>query len=88
MRADVREAVLELDLLGDGDAVLGDGRAAEFLVEDDVASGRPEGRLDGFGQLLDTAEQAVPRGLIEFQLFSCHNISSIQFTVFSDSVVS
>ena len=65
--------VLELDLLGDGDAVLGDGRASEFLVEDDVASGRPEGRLDRSGQFLDATEQAVPRGFIEFQLFRCHN---------------
>ena len=38
--AHVLERVGQLDLLGDGDAVLGDGRAAERLVEDDVAAGR------------------------------------------------
>ena len=39
--------IFELDFLGDGDTVLGDGRGAEFLVEDDVAAGWPEGGLDG-----------------------------------------
>ena len=33
----------EVDLLGDRDAVLGDGRTAEGLVDDDVSAGRPEG---------------------------------------------
>ena len=38
LRAHVLELVFELDLLGDRDAVLGDGRGAERLVEDDVAA--------------------------------------------------
>ena len=38
LRAHVLELVLELDLLGDGDAVLGDARSAEALVDDDVAA--------------------------------------------------
>jgi len=38
--ADVLVRILELDLLGDGDAVLGDRGGTEFLVEDDVASAR------------------------------------------------
>ena len=33
LRPHVRERVLELDLLGDGDAVVGDGRGAVLLVE-------------------------------------------------------
>ena len=65
--------ILELDFLGDGDAVLGDGRAAEFLVEDDVASARSEGRLDGSGEFLDAAEQRLTRGFVELELFSCHS---------------
>src|SRR5215813_9599662 len=36
LRAHVLELVLELDLLGDGDAVLGDAGSAERLVEHDV----------------------------------------------------
>ena len=38
LRAHVLELVGELDFLGDGDAVLGDARRAERLVEDDVAA--------------------------------------------------
>src|SRR5678809_1570870 len=34
--AHVLKRIRELDLLGDGDAVLGDGRCTEFLVDDDV----------------------------------------------------
>ena len=49
--AHVLVGVLELDLLGDGDAVLGDGRAAEGLLDDDVAAARAERDLDGAGEL-------------------------------------
>ena len=38
LRAHVLIRVLELDLLGDGDAVLGDGGAAPLLVQNDVAA--------------------------------------------------
>jgi hypothetical protein len=41
--AHVLEGIFELDLLGDGDAVLGDGRGAELLVEDHVAALRGRG---------------------------------------------
>ena len=53
--AHVLEAVFELDFLADGHAVLGDGRAAERLVDDHVAAGRAHGDGDGVGQLLDAA---------------------------------
>ena len=43
--ADVLEGVFELDVLGDGDAVVGDGRRAELLVEDDVAALGAKGDL-------------------------------------------
>ena len=69
--------IFEFDFLGDGDAVLGDGRAAEFLVEDDVAAGWPEGGLDGAREFLDAAEQSVPRGFVELELFSCHDGSGL-----------
>ena len=45
--AHVLVRVLQLDLLGDGDAVLGDRRAAELLVDDDVAALRAQRRLHG-----------------------------------------
>ena len=44
--------VFQLDFLGDGDAVLGDGRRAEALLEDDVAALGAERDLDGAGELL------------------------------------
>ena len=39
---EVLVVVLELDLLGDGHAVVGDGGGAPLLVEDDVAALGPE----------------------------------------------
>ena len=64
--------IFELDFLRDGDTVFRDGRAAEFLVEDDVATARSERGLDCFREFLDAAQQRVPRGFIKLQLFSCH----------------
>jgi hypothetical protein len=46
LRAHVLELVFELDFLGDGHAVLGDGRGAEALVEHDVAALRAERDAD------------------------------------------
>ena len=51
--AHVLVRVVQLDVLGDGDAVLGDGRAAPALVEDGVAAARAQGAPDGPGQLAD-----------------------------------
>ena len=47
LRAHVLVRVAQLDLLGDGDAVVGDGRSAEFLVERDVAALGAEGGGNG-----------------------------------------
>ena len=51
--ADVLERVFEIDVLGDGDAVVGDRGRAELLVEDDVATLGAEGDLDGVGEGVD-----------------------------------
>ena len=51
--AHVLERVLELDLLGDGHAVVGDGRRAVLLVERHVAALRAEGGLDRVGEDVD-----------------------------------
>ena len=72
--AHVLERALKLNLLGDADAVLGDRWAAEFLVEDDVATRGPKRCLDCLGEFLDTAQECVACGLVELELFSCHNI--------------
>ena len=70
LRAHVFELVLELDLLGDGDAVLGDAGSAERLVEHDVAALRAERDLDGIGENVDAAEHAVAGIYAEFDFFS------------------
>ena len=59
LRAHVLELVLELDLLGDGDAVLGGARGAERLVEDDVAALGAQRDLDGVGEDVDAAQHAL-----------------------------
>ena len=67
--AHVLERVLELDLLGDGDAVVGDRGGAELLVQDHVAALRAEGHLDGRGHLLHAAEELLACVLVETELF-------------------
>ncbi len=63
----------QFDFLRDGDAVLGDGRRAEFLVDDDVAALGPERHLDGAGEELDAAQDFLTSGLVEEELFSSHD---------------
>jgi hypothetical protein len=65
LRADLLERVLELDLLGDRDAVVGDRGDAPLLLQDDVAALWAESDLDGVGQLVHAALQAAPRLLVE-----------------------
>src|SRR5262249_14753054 len=59
--AHVLELVGELDVLGDGDAVLGDARRAERLVEDDVAPLRPERHPHRVGEDVDAAQHPLAR---------------------------
>ena len=54
--AHVFEAIFEIDFLGDGDAVFGDGRATEGFVDDDILAGRAHRHGDGVGQLLDALQ--------------------------------
>ena len=62
----VLEDVLDLDLAGDGDAVVGDGRRAELLVEHDVAALGTEGDLDRVGDGVDAGLQGPPCFLANF----------------------
>ena len=71
LRAHVLERVLEVDFLGDGDAVLGDGRRTELLVEDDVAALGAERDLHRVGQLVDAAQNRLSRLLAVHNLL-CH----------------
>ena len=68
--AHVLELVGELDLLGDGDAVLGDARSAEGLLDDDVTALGAEGHLDGIGEDVDAAEHLLAGHLSRSVLLS------------------
>jgi len=75
--AHVLVLVFQLDFLGHGDAVLGDGRRAEGFLQDDVASLGAEGDLDGLGQLANPATHGVTSFLVECDLLSSHCASLI-----------
>jgi hypothetical protein len=72
LRAHVFELVLEFDFLGDGDAVLGDARGAEALVDDDVAALGTERDLYRVGEDVDAAQDALTRVAAEFYVFGSH----------------
>ena len=67
LRAEVLERVVELDLAGDGDAVVGDRGGAPLLVEDDVAALGAERHLDGVGERVDAALERAAGVLVELQ---------------------
>ena len=62
---DLLVRVLELDLLGDGDAVVGDGGRAPLLLQHDVAALRAEGDADGVGELVHALLERTPSLLVE-----------------------
>ena len=76
--ADVLERVGELDLLGDGDAVVGDRGRAEALVQHNVASQRPQGHAHRTSQLVDAVAQGGARLLVELKLL-CHMPSPVRY---------
>src|SRR5690606_32644456 len=61
--------ILEVDLLRNRDAVLGDGRAAEGLLDDHVAAAGAEGDLDGAGELGHTLLDVLARRRVVADLF-------------------
>ena len=72
--AHVLERILELDFLGDGNAVFGDGGGAEFLFDDDVAALGTEGHLDSVGESIDAAQDCLT-GVFTVQDLLCHDFS-------------
>src|SRR5947208_128008 len=73
--AHVLEPVLELDLLGDRHAVLGDGGSAPRLLENDVAPAGAEGDRDRVGEHVDAAQDFLPRVLTERYELGWHRFS-------------
>ena len=73
--AHVLEAVGEVDLLGDGDAVLGDARRAVGLGQHDVAALGAERHLHGIGQQIDPAHHARARVAAEADFLSGHGVT-------------
>ena len=60
LRSHVFLGILQIDLLGNGHAVLGDGRRTEFLFQNDVASTRTQRCLHCIGQLVDPIKDRLP----------------------------
>ena len=77
--AHVLVGVFQLDLLGDGDAVLGDGGAAPALVEHGIAAARPQSAADRPGQLADARQQFLPC-LVRITELLCHTHLLSSFT--------
>ena len=71
----VLEDVLDLDLTGDRDAVVGDRRRAELFVEHDVTAFRAKRHLDRVGDGVDAGLQRPPCLLVELQLLVSHLVS-------------
>jgi hypothetical protein len=72
LRAHVLELVLELDLLGHGDAVLGHGRGAEGLLQHHVAALGAEGHLHRVGEDVDALHHADTGVVSETNVFCTH----------------
>ncbi len=72
LRAHVFEVLGQLDFLGDGDAVLGDGGRAELLLDDDVAALGAEGHFDRVGEVIDAAQDRLTR-VFSVQNLLCHS---------------
>ena len=73
--AHVLELVFEFDLLGDGDAVLGDAGRAVGLVENDVAALGTQRHLDGVVEDIDAAQQSVTGVGGEAYVFGGHGFT-------------
>ena len=80
LRAHVGEVVVELDLLGDGHAVVGDGRRALFLVEGDVAALGTERGLDRVGEDVDAGFQGLTSLGVELENLGHGELLAVMLT--------
>ena len=70
--AHVLERILELDVLCDRHAVVGDQRSAVLLAEDNVAALRAEGDFHGICKLVNASQKSLA-GLFAINNLLCHN---------------
>ena len=77
--ADLLVGVLEVDLLGDGDAVVGDRGGAPLLLEHDVAALRAEGDAYGVGELVHAVLEGPAGLLVEGDQLGHGVVSSVGF---------
>ena len=68
LRAHVLERVLQVDFLGYGDAVLGNERRTEFLLDHDIAALGAQRNFHGIGQNIHAAKDRLAG------IFSMHNL--------------
>ena len=78
--ADALVRVVQVDFLGDGDTIVGDGRSAVGLVEDHVAALRTEGDLDGISELVEAREHSLTSFVVVCNDL-CHCSSTYGYTV-------
>ena len=71
--ADALERILEIDLLGDRDAVVRDRGSAPLLLEHHVAALRAEGDAHGVGELVHARFEATAGLLIELNGLGHHS---------------
>ena len=71
LRAEVLEGLLDVNIAGDGHAVIGNGRATEGLGQYDVAAAWAEGDLNGISQRIDAALNSLASFLVECNKL-CH----------------
>src|SRR5680860_599555 len=67
LRTQVLERVVELDLASNGDAVVGDGRCAPLLVEDDIAASGAQGHLDCVRKLVHAPLEGATGMLVKLK---------------------
>src|SRR5690606_11769161 len=70
--AHVVELVLQLDFLGDGNAVLGDQRSTEALFQNHVTAFRAEGSFYRVSQDVYACQHLLACGIAELDFFSSH----------------
>ena len=73
--AHVLEGVLQLDILGDGHAVIGDEGCAVFFIQHHIAALGSQCDLDGIRQLIDARLQCLA-GLLAVCYLFCHKNAS------------